>query len=286
MPILFNLTRELCLEADGEREPICHPRCLILAPTRELAMQIYRLCYKLTKDKQVEEMIASQANVVISTPGRTLDLLNLHQSDTDTESGHQHILLRSEPFAPSQQLGFKEQLNLMLGSFPSSQSLQVVCCSATFTEKAGSDSLNHPQIRASVETWCPDRYDVEIPNNSIIVNNTSEVSINPLITQDIHVCSEHKKIRKLMDFIRFVQEQDEKTQVRQKSIALIFVNKMKTGEFLLDWIHKNWEKGPSGKQKQGRAKPSKEGEAPEEVKRLRIDFLNSQMTQPYPPMFI
>lgn len=35
-----------------------------------------------------------------------------------------------------------------------------------------------------------------------------------------------------------MQEQDEKSQVRQKSIALIFVNKMKTGEFLLDWIHK------------------------------------------------
>ena len=29
-------------------------------------------------------------------------------------------------------------------------------------------------------------------------------------------------------------------------------------------------------------KASKEGESPEEVKRLRIDFLNSQMTQPYP----
>ena len=49
MPILFNLTRELCLEAEGAKEPVCHPRCLILAPTRELAMQIYRLCYKLTK---------------------------------------------------------------------------------------------------------------------------------------------------------------------------------------------------------------------------------------------
>ena len=34
------------------------------------------------------------------------------------------------------------------------------------------------------------------------LDNSSEVSINPLITQDIHVCSEHKKIRKLMDFIR------------------------------------------------------------------------------------
>ena len=85
-----------------------------------------------------------------------------------------------------------------------------------------------------------------------------------------------------MDFIRFVQNQDEKAQVRQKSIALIFVNKMKTGQFLLDFIHKNWEKGPSGKQKQGRIQPSKDGEGNEEVKRLRIDFLNSQMTQPYP----
>lgn len=96
MPILFNLTRELSLEVEKGGETICHPRCLILAPTRELAMQIHRLCYKLTKvfsfvrcslvvggiskDKQVDDMISSQANVVISTPGRTLDLLNLQSS--------------------------------------------------------------------------------------------------------------------------------------------------------------------------------------------------------------
>lgn len=49
MPILFNLTRELSLEVEKGGETICHPRCLILAPTRELAMQIHRLCYKLTK---------------------------------------------------------------------------------------------------------------------------------------------------------------------------------------------------------------------------------------------
>ena len=50
MPILFNLTRQLSLDFDGkEDDSMCHPRCIILAPTRELAMQIYRLCYKLTK---------------------------------------------------------------------------------------------------------------------------------------------------------------------------------------------------------------------------------------------
>lgn len=34
------------------------------------------------------------------------------------------------------------------------------------------------------------------------IDTLSEVSVNPLITQDIHLCSEHKKIRKLFDFIR------------------------------------------------------------------------------------
>lgn len=50
LPILFNLSRQLALivEEDG-CDTLCHPRCLILAPTRELAVQIYRLCYKLMK---------------------------------------------------------------------------------------------------------------------------------------------------------------------------------------------------------------------------------------------
>ena len=100
-------------------------------------------------------------------------------------------------------LGFKEQLNVMLGSFPPTQCYQVICCSATFTEK----------IRESVDQWCPDRYEVEIPNKSIVVNNSSEVSINPLITQDIQVCSEHKKVRKLMDFIRVRKRSDVKSSL-------------------------------------------------------------------------
>lgn len=28
------------------------------------------------------------------------------------------------------------------------------------------------------------------------------MSLNPLITQDVQLCSEHKKLRKTMDFIR------------------------------------------------------------------------------------
>lgn len=37
---------------------------------------------------------------------------------------------------------------------------------------------------------------------------------------------------------QYVQQQDELNHVRQKSIALIFVNKMKTGEYILDFVRK------------------------------------------------
>lgn len=49
MPILFNLTKQLSLIVDEVEDELCHPRCVIVAPTRELAIQIHRLCYRLTK---------------------------------------------------------------------------------------------------------------------------------------------------------------------------------------------------------------------------------------------
>ena len=124
------------------------------------------------------------------------------------------------------------------------------------------------------------------------------MSLNPLVTQDVQLCSEHKKLRKLFDFIRvgargafhlqFVQKEDAEKGVRQRSIALIFVNKAKTGEFVLDFVRKvgttrasqrqNWSRGPSGRQKQGRL----EHKDAEEEKNLRIDFLHSKLSQPYP----
>ena len=117
------------------------------------------------------------------------------------------------------------------------------------------------QIKDSVDRWCTDRYEVEIPNKSLLlsihssaiittIDTLSEVSVNPLITQDIHLCSEHKKIRNyLISFVygydwligseeQYVQQQDEVNHVRQKSIALIFVNKAKTGDYVLDFVRK------------------------------------------------
>ena len=41
MPIRFNVSRQvaLCMEEDP-KDGMCHPRCVIVAPTRELATQV------------------------------------------------------------------------------------------------------------------------------------------------------------------------------------------------------------------------------------------------------
>lgn len=40
MPILFNVSRQVALSMDEEDNSMCHPRCIVLAPTRELATQV------------------------------------------------------------------------------------------------------------------------------------------------------------------------------------------------------------------------------------------------------
>ena len=41
MPILFNVSRQVALSIDEDsNDGMCHPRCIVVAPTRELATQV------------------------------------------------------------------------------------------------------------------------------------------------------------------------------------------------------------------------------------------------------
>ncbi len=41
LPILFNVSRQVALSFDEDpRDEMCHPRCIVVAPTRELATQV------------------------------------------------------------------------------------------------------------------------------------------------------------------------------------------------------------------------------------------------------
>ena len=50
MPILFNVSRQVALSMDDADDGWCHPRCIVLAPTRELATQVLYMIYSYVLD--------------------------------------------------------------------------------------------------------------------------------------------------------------------------------------------------------------------------------------------
>ena len=50
MPILFNVSRQVALSMDDADDGLCHPRCIVLAPTRELATQVLYMIYSYVLD--------------------------------------------------------------------------------------------------------------------------------------------------------------------------------------------------------------------------------------------
>ena len=76
---------------EDEERYLGEPRALILAPTRELAQQIFDDCVALTKytdlhsacimggvnyDSQLHELERAYIDILIATPGRLIDLIN------------------------------------------------------------------------------------------------------------------------------------------------------------------------------------------------------------------
>ena len=50
MPILFNVSRQVALSMEDDEDGLCHPRCIVLAPTRELATQVVLVKYSYVID--------------------------------------------------------------------------------------------------------------------------------------------------------------------------------------------------------------------------------------------
>lgn len=116
-------------------------------------------------------MVSKHANVVVSTPGRflllvyfifsVLDLMNLqlpriapegeeNTEEQKEEEGTQYLSIDRINYIVIDEadrmldLGFKEQLNLMFSSLSPEQHYQIVCCSATNTDKV--DASPHAPV--------------------------------------------------------------------------------------------------------------------------------------------
>jgi len=229
----------------GKKRPGA-PAVLVVAPTRELTLQIANVCNKLKKavpvravavyggasQEEQEEALkqtTSQALLVIGTPGRLLAVLESGALALDRAK-----MLILDEADRMLALGFEEQLSDIRKSLPDNGQgeRQTLLFSATFPKA----------VRAISKTWLRKEYatvnieadtKVTLPNGEI-----QEMAHMSNVEQAVHVCAEHKKSRKLMKYITKLRAADS----RARSRVLVFANRIKTVQFIADLCKRHGEK--------------------------------------------
>jgi len=228
----------------GKKRPSA-PAVLVIAPTRELTLQISTVCNKLKKavpvravavyggasQEEQEEALGqhtSHALLVIGTPGRLLAVL---------ESGALQLdrckMLVLDEADRMLALGFEEQLVKIREALPSAeQGRQTLLFSATFPKAVR--AIGRAWLRKGFETVKIDAVD-----KAIAPKDDAEMSAHmATVEQTVHVCAEHKKSRKLMKYITKLRESDG----RARSRVLVFANRIKTVQFIADLCKRHKEK--------------------------------------------
>jgi len=140
---------------------IKNPAMLVLAPTRELAMQTYEVLKDAEKNLRVvcvyggvghevqKKGLKNGAHVVVATPGRLLDFIN----SGDCELSEVGFLVLDEADRMLD-MGFEKDIRQIIGYLPSSSLRQTAMFSATWPtaiQKLAAEFLNSP-IRVSIGT--------------------------------------------------------------------------------------------------------------------------------------
>ena len=253
-PIFHRVTREARLEG-------CMPkgvRALVVVPTRELALQIRAACRPLRalwglravalvggerRADQVERLKKGEAQVAVGTPGRLLDL---------AEGGElaltQCSVLALDEADKMMQMGLKEQLEGIRACLPRGPNFQTMLFSATYPAtlgevasdwtRPGATMVDVTQLSRKGKEARGEREEGEGGDGQLEDGDEEEgveaVSIPPGVVQEVWVCAEHKKPRKLLRHLEAVQA--EAQGQRRAPRVLIFANRVKTVRFLYDFL--------------------------------------------------
>ena len=228
---------------DGQKSV---PQVLVLVPTRELALQVLRVCTQISRACQCFQAVAvyggvdRQAqvdrlkskefltDVVVGTPGRTKDLVESRLLDL---SGVQYVVY--DEYDKICSMGFLDDLKYVNAELRVGKETQRVFTSAT-SRKATEGALRSQGLLRDGEKLLR----IIVEPEKADLNETISGKVSKSITQVVHVCAEHKKPRKLMKFLRKVKEQDKAEKRRQASKVLIFCNRIKTTKFLHGFLAK------------------------------------------------
>jgi ATP-dependent RNA helicase RhlB len=150
------------LEHRLEEQYSGEPRSLILAPTRELALQIAEDATALTKfsrlkvvsavggmdlEKQQKQLAEQRCDILVATPGRLIDLMNRKSVFLD-----QIELLVIDEADRMLDMGFIPDIKTIVRAAPRNENRQTLMFSATFS----------PDILNLVDRWTNDPVRVEV----------------------------------------------------------------------------------------------------------------------------
>jgi ATP-dependent RNA helicase RhlB len=183
---------QLCHPLQGERF-VGEPRALVIAPTRELVMQIAADAEELGKytglqvatliggmdyQKQLNRLTNSVVDLVVATPGRLLDFMGRRDLYLD----HVEILVLDEADRMLD-MGFIPQVKRIVRATPPKESRQTLLFSATFTQ----DIINLS------EQWTYQPIKVEIEPESVATS---------AVDQKVYLVSSEQRYKVLKNLLR------------------------------------------------------------------------------------
>ncbi|MBL1262575.1 DEAD/DEAH box helicase [Methylomicrobium sp. RS1] len=204
---------------EAANQPIKNPRALILAPTRELAIQIHKDALLLSKhlhlkfaliyggtdyQKQLDK-IKSNVDVIIGTPGRIIDFYKQQAFSLD----HIQVSVLDEADRMFD-LGFIKDIRYLLRRMPPRDQRLNMLFSATLSYKVTELAYEHM-------------------NNPVLIKIETETVTSRSIKQTAYCPSNEQKIPLLIGILKQYQPQR----------SIIFVNTKRCAELLDDTLSAN-----------------------------------------------
>jgi ATP-dependent RNA helicase RhlB len=170
---LLTILADLLANPLEEQRYAGEPRALVIAPTRELAMQIAKDAEDLAKytgfhivtliggvdyDRQRRDLSKSLVDILVATPGRLMDFHSQREVHLDRVE-----LLVIDEADRMLDMGFIPQVRRIIRQTPPKSHRQTMFFSATFTEEVVrlSDQWTHEPVRVEIEPESIAAKDVE-----------------------------------------------------------------------------------------------------------------------------
>ena len=185
--------------------------------------------------EQIERMLAPTP-FVVATPGRLVDMVG--SNDVSLASVTYLVLDEADRML---MLGFKDQIDAICSNIRPDR--QMLLFSATFPgplQEAVTEWVGPDQGLVTVRAR-RDRIDAGDSAGGAEQTSgdaESEHAVAAGITQMVHVCSTHKKPKKLIKLIEKLRADEKEKKIRNPGQMIVFCNKIKTVAFVVDTLRK------------------------------------------------